>query len=192
MLLKLPLFSFIVFLFLVTPTYSYAQSQHDRNVTFEELTATTSENHLILFGTLQNSFTSEMIEILHSGIPLHFTFYIELFKTAENWPDELISELTLDHTMSFDTLKDNYKVTLEEENNKTLSVRSLFEAQKIINEINGAEVVELSQLIPDNLYKLKIRAELYRKTLPMSLHNVLPFFSWWDIKTEWHTIELKY
>ncbi len=161
-------------------------------VTIEELTATTSEKHLILFATLQNSFTSEMIEILESGIPLHFTFYIELHKTAENIPDEQITGLTLQHAMMFDTLKENYKVTLEEENNKTHSFRSLLEAQKLINEINGIEVIRLSQLIPDNLYKIKIRAELYRKTLPMSLHNILPFFSWWDVKTGWHTIEFKY
>jgi hypothetical protein len=133
-----------------------------------------------------------MIEVLHSGIPLHFTFYIELYKTAENWPDELISSITLQHTMEFDTLKESYKVTLEEEKNKTHTFRSLFEAQKVINEINGAKVVELEQLIPENLYKIKIKADLYRKTLPLSLHNILPFLSWWDVKTDWHTIEFRY
>ncbi|MCK5515295.1 MAG: DUF4390 domain-containing protein [Desulfobulbaceae bacterium] len=181
---------FIIFPF--PPTYSRAEPVQKRIVSIEELTATTSEKHLLLFATLKNSFTSEMVEILDSGIPLHFTFYIELHKTAENVPDEQIIALTLQHSMVFDTLKENYKVTLEEEKNKTHTFRSLFEAQKLINEINGIEVILLSQLIPDNLYKLKIRAELYRKTLPMSLHNVLPFFSWWDVKTGWHTIEFKY
>ncbi len=187
-LIILCLFSLLTF----SATFSNTESVQKRIVTIEDLTATTSEKYLILFATLKNSFTSEMIEILDSGIPLHFTFYIELYKTAENVPDEQITALTLRHTMAFDTLKENYKVTLEEENNKTHSFRSLLEAQKMINEINGFEVIELSQLIPDNLYKLKIRVELYRKTLPMSLHNILPFFSWWDVKTGWHTIEFKY
>jgi len=65
---------FILYLF--PSTFSYAESVQKRIVTIEELTATTSEKHLILFATLKNSFTSEMIEILESGIPLHFTFYI--------------------------------------------------------------------------------------------------------------------
>lgn len=133
-----------------------------------------------------------MIEILQSGIPLHFTFYIELNKITEKLPDEQITALTLQHTMTFDTLKESYKVTIEEEKNKNYSFRYLLEAQRMINEINGAKVIELSQLIPENIYKLKVRAELYRKTLPMSLHNVLPFFSWGDVKTEWHAIEFKY
>jgi hypothetical protein len=73
-----------------------------------------------------------------------------------------------------------------------LSFKSLAEAQKVLNEVNGAKVVALSQLLPDNRYKLKIRAELYQKTLPLSLHNVLPFLSWWDVATDWHSIEFQY
>lgn len=163
-----------------------------RKVTIKDLTATTSATHLIVFATLENSFTSEMIEILHSGIPLRFSFFIELYKTAKNWPDEQVTAFSFDHIMTFDTLKENYRVTLEENNNKVQPFHSLFEAQKLVNEINGVKVVELTQLIPDNLYKFKIRTELYQKTLPMSLHNILPFLSFWNIETEWHTIEFKY
>lgn len=181
-----------LFLFSATLSNSNPNPGQKRVVTIGELTATTSEKYLILFATLENSFTSEMIEILQSGIPLHFTFYIELNKITEKLPDEQITALTLQHTMTFDTLKESYKVTIEEEKNKNYSFRYLLEAQRMINEINGAKVIELSQLIPENIYKLKVRAELYRKTLPMSLHNVLPFFSWGDVKTEWHAIEFKY
>jgi len=169
-----------------------SEAQPTRKVTIKDLTATTSSTHLIVFGTLENSFTSEMIEILHSGIPLRFSFFIELYKTTKNWPDEQIAALSFDHVMTFDTLKESYRVTLEENNNKVQAFRSLFEAQKVINEINGVKVVELKDLIPDNLYKLQIRTELYKKTLPMSLHNVLPFLSWWDVETDWHSIEFKY
>jgi hypothetical protein len=163
-----------------------------QRATINELTATTSETHLILFCTLENSFTSEMIESLHSGIPLKFSFFVELFKTAEGWPNEQIADVNFQHTMMFDTLKENYRVTIEEENNKVMTFNSLVDAQKFTNEVNGAKIVALSQLIPDNHYLLKIRAELYQKTLPMSLHNIFPFLSWWDNKTDWYSIELKY
>lgn len=145
-----------------------------------------------MFGTLENSFTTEMIEILHSGIPLKFTFFVELHKTEDNWPEEQIVAFSFEHAMTFDTLKEIYEVALEEDNNKIKTFKSLFEAQKTLNEINGTKVVPLAQLIPDNLYKLKVRAELYKKTLPLSLQKVLPFLSWGDIETDWQTIEFKY
>jgi hypothetical protein len=189
---KPTLFPLIFLLILIFPAIAGSQVIPERKATINELTATTSETHLIVFGTLENSFTSEMIEILHSGIALRFSFFVELYKTKENWPDELIVTQNFQHVMTFDTLKENYRVTLEEDNNKVLSFRSLFEAQKEINEINGARVIELKQLLPDNTYKLKLKAELYQKTLPLSLHTILPFLSWWDIETDWHTITFNY
>lgn len=179
-------------LILASNTICFSATEKVSRVKIRELTATTSETYLIVFGTLENSFTTEMIEILHSGIPLRFSFFLELYKTTENWPDEQIAAKMFHHIMTFDTLKENYKVTLEEENNKALNFSSLFEAQKVINEINGARLVELSQLIPDNRYTLKVRAEIYQKTLPLSLNKVLPFLSWGDIETDWHTIEFNY
>lgn len=182
----------ILFLITTLPVVCFSKVSSDRKATLKELTATTSETHLIVFGTLENSFNSEMIEILHSGIPIRFSFFIELYKTAENWPKEQIVTYNFHHVMTFDTLKENYRVTLEEDNNKILPFKSLFEAQKVINEINGARIVELDQLIPNNSYLLKVRAELHQKTLPMSLQSIFPFLSWWDNETDWHSIEFIY
>jgi len=160
--------------------------------TIKELTATTTEENLIVFGVLENSFTSEMVEILRSGIPLHFSFFIELYRTTENWPEEQIATLSFQHVMAYDTLKENYRVTLEEDKNKIVSFKSLFDAQKVMNEINGVPIVQLNQLIPDNRYKLKVRADIFKKIMPFNLNTLLPFVSWGDIKTDWHTIEFKY
>jgi len=163
-----------------------------RKATFKEVTATTSETHLLVYCTLRDNFTPEMAAILHSGLELKFSFFIELYKTAINWPDEQVALFIFQHTISYDTLKETYRITLEEDNNILLSFKSLADAQKALNELNGVKVVPLKQLIPDNYYKLKIRAELNQKTLPLSLHNFLPFLSWWDVVTDWHTIEFKY
>ena len=76
------------------------KAKETSGATIKELTATTSETHLIMFGALENSFNTEMIEVLHSGIPLRFTFYVELFKTDENWPDEQIVAHSFEHAMT--------------------------------------------------------------------------------------------
>ena len=184
---------FLLFLSLIIAAgCTSASADNSRQASIEELTATTSETHLIMFGTLVNSFTSEMIEILNSGIPLHFSFFVELHKIEKDWPEEQIASLNFQHVMTFDTLKEMYRVTIEEDNNKEQSFKSFFEAQKAINEINGAKVVELKQLVPETRYKLKIKAELFKKTLPLSLHSIFPFLSWWDIETDWHSIEFTY
>lgn len=85
-----------------------------------------------------------------------------------------------------------YVVETEENNNKKSTAGTLDEATKILNEINGLKIIELDRLKPDSTYRLRVKADLYNKTLPMSLHNVIPFISWWDLSTDWYTVEFTY
>jgi len=186
------IFWLILILFCSSCCLAGAKEPSGGTATIKELTATTTEEDLIVFGVLENSFTSEMVEILRSGIPLHFSFFIELYRTTENWPEEQIATFSFQHVMAYDTLKENYRVTLEEEKNKIVSFKSLFDAQKVMNEINGVPIVQLNQLIPENRYKLKVRADIFKKIMPFNLNTLLPFVSWGDIKTDWHTIEFEY
>ncbi|MDK9709318.1 MAG: DUF4390 domain-containing protein [Desulforhopalus sp.] len=179
-------------LFCLSAAQPASAADAKRKAAFKEVTATSSTTHLLAFGTLDYDFTPEMVAILRSGIALKFSFFIELYKTKENWPDEQIASLVFQHIMTYDPLKENYRITLEEENNKTLSFKTLEEAQKALNELNGTKVVALQQLIPDNSYKLKLRAELYQKTLPLSLHNVVPFLSWSEVATDWYFLKFAY
>ena len=75
---------------------------------------------------------------------------------------------------------------------KSSPSRLLPQAQKAMNEINGLKVIKLSDLIPNDSYTLRVRAELYKKTLPMGLHHVIPFISWWDIETDWYSVDFNY
>ncbi len=158
---------------------------------FSDVIVTNSETHLLLFGLLKNSFTDEMVQGLHSGLPIHFSIFVELNKIRD-WIDEQLVSLEIKHVLVYDTLKEVYKVELDETSKKDFSFQTLQEAQKVVNEINGLKVIKLSKLVPDDLYHLKVKAELYKKTLPMGLHKIVPFVSWWDEETDWHTINFRF
>lgn len=159
---------------------------------FTDIILTTSDTHLLLFGELRNSLTKEMVDGLHSGIPIKFSFFVELEKNVKNWPDKELAVFSFSHKLSFDTLKNRYVVETEENNKKKSTSGTLDEATKNLNEINGLKIIELDRLNPDSTYRLRVKADLYNKTLPMSLHNVIPFISWWDLSTDWYTVEFTY
>ena len=159
---------------------------------FKDVIVTTSNSHILLFGELQNSMTEEMIEGLHSGIPINFSFFIRLERNETNWPDEEMVVIEFSHMLRYDTLKEQYIVETEEKNKKKESFSNLAEATKILTEINGLKITELSNLRPDNTYRIMVKADLYKKTLPMSLHTIIPFVSWWDLSTDWFTVEFTY
>lgn len=173
-------------------TEGFATKKTIKKAKFTDTILTTSESHLILFSMLENSFTDEMIQGVKSGIPIQFSFFIVLDSVANNWPDKEVISMQFHHTLTYDTLKETYIVELEESGHKLSRSKFLAETQKIMGEINGLEISPLKDLIVDGTYRLKIRAELYKKTLPMGLHKVTPFISWWDVETDWHEVEFKY
>ncbi|MEE4241440.1 MAG: DUF4390 domain-containing protein [Desulfopila sp.] len=187
----LPLLFFILLLFCATVQNAVSVPKKLAEPAFSNITVTSSNSHLLLFAMLEDAFTHEMLQGLHSGIPIHFSFFIELFPTGKNRNDDRISTIEIRHVIGYDTLKETYKVELEESGKRFFTFEKVDEAQKAINEINGLKIVELTKLHPDTSYTVRIRAELYKKTLPMGLHTVVPFISWWDVKTKWHSITFK-
>ena len=159
---------------------------------FTDMIVTTSETDLLFFGELKNSLTTEMIDGLHSGIPVQFSFFVELEKVESNWPDDTLTSLEFSHSLTYDSLKQLYTVETEEISKKNHTVKTLDEALTLINEVNGLKIVALEELEPDQNYRLRVKADLYKKTLPLSLRSVIPFVSWWDLKTDWHSIEFIY
>ncbi|MBU0944034.1 MAG: DUF4390 domain-containing protein [Proteobacteria bacterium] len=188
-----PFLFILLFLFLLTSITGFAAlAAPEQEVQFKDITITTSNTHLLLFGIVKNDKNNDMEQALHSGIPMRFNFYIELFRTRENWPDEELISMEFTHTLKYDTLKEHYQVDLEEQKKKTSTYHTFQEALQVMNEINGLRVIELNKLLPDSSYELRMKAVLYKKTLPMNLHYVVPFVSLWDMETDWHTIEFTY
>ncbi len=159
---------------------------------FTDIIVTTSDTHLLFFGELRNSMTPGMIEGLHSGIPLRFSFFVELERVQPNWPDKEITSIEFSHALSYDTLKQLYTIETEEISKKNHTVKTLEEALTLVNEINGLKIVALDELEPDQTYRLRVKADLNKKTLPLNLRTIVPFVSWWDLKTDWHSIEFIY
>jgi hypothetical protein len=170
----------------------HAQASEDEDVHFSDLIITTSKTHLLLFGLVKNGITEEMLQGLHNGLPIQFTFLVELNKTEKNWPDIQLVSMQFQHRLTYDTLQENYRIETDEKHQKTESFSQLSDALKAMREINGLLVIELSRLIPDSSYTLRLKATLYEKKLPMNLNHVIPFVSWWNVETDWHTIEFTY
>jgi hypothetical protein len=187
----IPSFLLILLLLIVWALPSVAAEKKEPY--FADVILTTSETNLLLFGMLKSSFTEEMLHGLHNGMPVQYSFFVEVSRLRKYWSDEQVASITFKHTLRYDTLKENYKVELDEGNEqKTVICQNLAEAQKAMNAFSGISVIGLSGLIPDASYILRVRSEVYRKSLPMGLHHVVPFVSLWDIDTGWYSIDFNY
>jgi len=184
---------YVLLLFLLLFLFSgifQAHPLYAKEATITEFTVSNSNNQLTLYLTVNNCFTDEMLAAVHNGIPITFTFYVNIYRLRPSWFDKKIREYQFNHTMEYDSLKKEYTVH-REENGDSRSTSSLDEAKLIMAEINGFDVLPLKEIMPRETYKIEAKAKLARKSLPLYFHYLIPFTSLWDFETDWHQLTLR-
>jgi len=160
--------------------------------TLSDIIVTNTQEDLLVFFDIQGCFTREMEEAILNGIPTTFTIIIRLYKTRTLWFDGSISSLKLEHTIKYDSLKNEFRVTRSEDDNNELVFKDFETAKKSMAEISNIKVVALGQLQRKSQYQLRVKAELEKVRLPLYLHYVLFFVTLWDFETDWYTVDFTY
>ena len=158
----------------------------------ENIIVTNTRDDLLLYLTAKDAFSPKIIKAIQSGVPATFTYYVNLYRIRGLWFDKKIAEMQLTHTLKYDNLKKEYVLKRSWEGNRPLIVKTLDEAQKLMTEVDSLNVIPLSRLEKGQQYQIQAKAELNKMTLPFYLHYVLFFISFWDIETDWYTIDFIY
>ncbi len=168
-----------------------AAAAEDQEPTIEDIIITTSSTDLLLFATVKNCFTEEMLEGVRNAIPLTFRFDVELDRVRNNWFDANLVEHNINHTMSYDPIKEEYQVAFSEKDRPEVT-RSEEKAKQLMADLSGIRVIALKELIADAPYALQVKATLVENTFPLGMHYIIPFTSLWNFETDWRTIEFRY
>ncbi len=158
----------------------------------KDIMVTNTMEHLLVYFSVTDCFTEDMIRAINNGFKTTFTFFITLNKVRGLWLDNEIADFKVKHEIQYDNLKRVYHVRLSERDNKVISVMDFDEAKALMSEIVGLKVCELNKLRKGSRYKVSMMAELDKIRLPLHLHYVFFFLSLWDFKTDWYTMEFKY
>lgn len=162
-----------------------------QKATIEDIIVTNSESDVLIYFTVNDCFTEKILAGIHNGIPATFTFYVDLLRVRKALPDRKIASHTFSHTLTYDNLKEEYHIFLAEKNQEIVT-KSLEEAKRIMAEANGFKTIRLERLQADRTYRLKVKAKLAKKTLPLYFHYLIPFSSLWDFETDWHERQFRY
>lgn len=165
---------------------------YGQDARLENIIVTNTRDYLLLYLTAKDAFPPKIEKAIQSGVPATFTFYIKLYYVRGIWFDKKISEIQATHTIKYNSLKKEYVVMRSWEGNRSIVVKTLDEAKELMTEIDSLQVVPLSRLEKGQQYQIQAKAQLDKMTLPFYLHYVLFFVSFWDIETDWYTIDFIY
>lgn len=158
----------------------------------DNIIVTNTRDNLLLYLTAKEAFPPKIDMAINSGIPTTFSFYINLYRVRGLWLDKEVANIKLAHTIKYDSLKNEYVVTRSWEGDRPLTTKSLDEAKSAMAEIDNLVIVPLNLLEKGQQYQIRAKAELSKKTLPFYLHYILFFVSFWDVQTDWYTIDFIY
>lgn len=168
------------YLFLVFPLISYG-----RKASITEIVVTDSADYTTVYARLANCFTKKMDAAIHAGVPITFTFLIDLYRERPTWFDEKISGVVFKQTVKYDNLKKLFYVSYMD-GRKEAEFQDLDGAKKAMAELDGIALVPLKDLQKDMLYYVMIKAKLDSRQLPLYMEYILFFVTLWDFETDWY------
>jgi hypothetical protein len=166
---------------LVSP--AWAQQQR---LLLHELALTQTDHEVLLYIHLQGGFHQELLEAIESGIPITVTFYMKLYRKRGLWFDEEVLSKTIKHTVKYETLKKQYRIS---------EINGLFSSIKVTKHeptmVRWMSEIEAQPLIPFHLlqsgeeYYVKAMADLKAVQSPFPLSHIPFLASLWDTGTPW-------
>lgn len=155
-----------------------------------DVVVTNSSRDLLLYLRVDNAFKAELLTGVQNGLPLTFSFQIKLDMERGTWFNKEIYSGIVKHTLLYDNLKKQYTVITAEKPAGFITTK-LSEAERVMAQLNGVRVVPLSALEPDRHYILKARMLVEKKSLPFNFSYLIPF-SFWNLETDWYSVEFRY
>ncbi len=144
---------------------------------------------LLLNADVELLLGEEILEALHSGVPLTLLVETEVTRRRAWWWDEGVAFTSHSHTIAFHALSRRYlvrrKASGEQFNHATLAG-----AVASLGQLRDLSLVERDQLLPDAVYDVRLRARLDIEALPTPLRPLAYISPAWRLMSGWHTVPI--
>ncbi|MBN1883704.1 MAG: DUF4390 domain-containing protein [Deltaproteobacteria bacterium] len=150
------------------------------------------QNDTYVYFNIDECFTEDMEEAINSGISTTFVFIIELKKSQFFWFDPTITKKTFTHTITYDSLTDEYTVYREEGRASPLVYDTYEEAVLAMGQVRFYPLTTMNVLEKGERYQVRIRSRLDKMEVPESIRYVLFFANLWEFDTGWYVEEFIY
>ena len=177
-----PAFILGFLLFVLNPSPSaFAESPNIVNIG-----VATKGNYVVMNARLIDGFTEKILEAIESGVPMGFTFKIELRKENTAWVDSLVSSNTIRHKIQFDPLKKAYRFSEVGKNvRRKVMTHKISRYQKLMLTLKDIPIAPIFRLNPDEKYYVRVKADLETDRFWFPFNYIFFFVPFSDFETSW-------
>lgn len=142
----------------------------------------------------QGCFQKHILDTILAGIPVSYIIQIKVYQPLNLWFDREISSLKLTRKVQYDTLKDEYRITLNGRQSTFTILTDFAEVKKLIENVNETILVSSDLFKKNDLYYLKYHLDIEAESgsdLPLPLEYLLSLMPWGQSKKGWSSIPIK-
>ena len=158
----------------------------------QDIRLVNTRDDLLTYFKVTQAFSDKINQAIMNGVPTTFSFYIALYKGDSSWLDKNIADIQIKSTIKYNSLKKEFSVLRPWKSENPVVTQSFDEAKALMTEIDNLIIIPLNRISKGNKYQLRIKAELDKVTLPLSLHYIFFFVSYWNFETNWYLINFSY
>ena len=141
---------------------------------------------MVMNSRLTDGFTEKIIEAIESGVPIGFTFEIELRKENTAWVDSLVSKNTVRHKIRFDSLKKAYYFSeLGKNVRRKVITRKTSRYKKLMLTLKDIPIAPVFRLDPSEKYYVRVKADLETDRFWFPFNYIFFFVPFSDRETSW-------
>src|SRR5262245_8882189 len=142
------------------------------------LVVTNSNSTLVVTLVLLGAMPDGIVEGLGTGIPAAVRFQIELWQYNSWWVDRRVVAKLVERQVLYDVLTKEFRVAaVQGEEREPYVTRDVWEAERVLSELRGFKLSEMTHLDLDELYYVRVRAEVRSGAPDSSVSRILPFVS---------------
>ncbi len=145
-----------------------------------------SGNLLTVDAKLTNGFNHDLMEVVESGVPVNFTYQIELRRSTPFWKDSLIASAEVVQSVQYDSLQKTFRFLVTGKNVKRkLSTHDKARFQELLTTLKDVPIASFFKLDPEAKYYVRVKADLKTDRFWFPFNHLLFFVPFNDIKTSW-------
>ena len=146
----------------------------------------TNGKYLVMNARLVDGFTEKILEAIENGIPMGFTFEIELRKDNTLWVDSLVSSNKVRHRVQFDSLKKIYRFSESGKSVKRkIITRKESRYQKLMLTLKNIPIAPIYKLDPNEKYYVRVKADLETDRFWFPFNYIFFFVPFNAFETSW-------
>lgn len=142
------------------------------------LVVTNSDSTLLVTLVLLGAMPDGIVEGLGTGIPASVRLQLELWQYNSWWVDRRVVAKLVERQVVYDVLTKEFRVAaLQGEEREPYVTRDVWEAERVLSELRAFKLTQMSHLNLDELYYVRVRAEVRSGVPDSSVSRILPFVS---------------